>query len=224
MTRRGARGLCSSIFALLALVGSTALGASFAAAAPPDQVPPHAWASAPSLPLADSQHWPDLASVSEPLDGRAFFAEELCGFHPSPKRQFSSDQARARIDGGPGKWSLQQQIVHFPGDLAATAARAGALFDSVVDALARCPAQAPRTVVDITTPREPCAPQRCTQTAATVRAPDGMTAHVYLSTVGGSVAELVLWSVGAPDVPWPEPPDDAVLAAINPPLCGAWPC
>lgn len=204
-------------------------GAAIGAAAPPPPIPPHAWAPAQSLPLADTQHWPDLASVAQPLDGRPFFAEEICGFHPSPKRQFTSEQARARIEPGPGKWSLQQQIVHFPGELAQASDRAAALFNSVLDALAKCPTQAPGVVVDITTPREPCAPQRCEQTAATVRAPDGVTAHLYLSTVGAGISELVVWSTGTPDVAWPAPRDDAVLddavlSAITPPLCAAWQC
>ena len=147
MTRRRAGSARSSIFALLALVGPAAVGVGTsggAVAAPPDPIPPNAWAPARSLPMDDTQHWPDLASVAEPLDGRPFFAEEICGFNPSPKRQFSSDQARARVDRGPGRWSLQQQIVHFPGQVASSSERAGALFSSVVDALAKCPAQGPR--------------------------------------------------------------------------------
>ncbi|ULN47488.1 hypothetical protein MI170_30320 [Mycolicibacterium goodii] len=227
MTPRRARGAGSSFFALLAVVGLAVVGlgmATIAAAAPPDPIPQHAWAAAQSLPLADTEHWPDLASVAEPLDGRPFFAEEICGFNPSPKRQFSSDQARARVDQGPGKWSLQQQIVHFPGEAASSSERAGALFSSVVDALARCPAQVPGAAVDVTTQPGSCAPQRCTQTAAVVRTPDGVTAHVYLAVAGGSVAELTVFSAGAPDVPWVAPADDAVLAAIIGPVCATWEC
>ncbi|WP_239707530.1 hypothetical protein [Mycolicibacterium smegmatis] len=212
---------------MLALVGPAAVGVGTsggAVAAPPDPIPPNAWAPARSLPMDDTQHWPDLASVAEPLDGRPFFAEEICGFNPSPKRQFSSDQARARVDRGPGRWSLQQQIVHFPGQVASSSERAGALFSSVVDALAKCPAQVPGTVVDVTTPPVPCAPQRCTQTAATVHASDGVTAHLYLTAAGGSVSEVAVFAAGTPDVPWGAPADDVVLAAITGPGCAVWEC
>lgn len=222
MPRRRACGVRSSIFALLTVVVTATGGVGLAAAGPPEPIPPRAWTPADSLPLADIQHWPDLASVAEPLEGRPFFAEEACGVSPSPKRQFSSEQARARVESGPGRWSLQQQIVHFPGQ--ASSDRAGQLFDSVADALARCSTLAPGVVADITTPREPCAPQHCTQTAATLRTPGGVTAHLYLSVIGAGVSELAVWSVGVPDVPWSAPPDDAVLAAINAPLCATWRC
>jgi len=70
----------------------------------------------------------------------------------------------------------------------------------------------------------PCAPQRCTQTAATVHAPDRVTAHLYLTAAGGSVSEVAVFAAGTPDVPWGAPADDAVLAAITGPVCAVWEC
>ncbi|OBI46438.1 hypothetical protein A5707_21530 [Mycobacterium kyorinense] len=209
-------------------VGAAAAPAVAAAAT---TVPAAAWISAGQLPLDATQHWPSLASIAERPADNTFRIEQLCRVDAPDHRLVAAagvEAARAGVDRGQGEWSVQQQIVHYPGDTWRMGQTADALFTSLQNTLSHCGSTAPGTQVKVTTPRSHCpSSQRggCSQTAATVDVPAQQTsAHVYLASVGSAVTELTVWSTGAPAVAWPDISDDEVFAAMNPQLCTVWEC
>lgn len=199
------------------------------ASATPTAVPPAAWANTAQLPLAAAEHWPDLTTVAQPLTDGTSRIYELCDVTPPPESRWAAgDAARARVDGGDGGWSLQQQIIHYPGDTWTMGQTADAVFTALRDALTNCASTAPGTQVTMTTPQQRCAdiPKgRCVQLAAVIDDPDRhQSAHIYLSSPGSSVTELSVWSSGSPSGPWSAPGDAEVFAAMNPQLCTVWEC
>ncbi|WP_142760664.1 hypothetical protein [Mycobacterium sp. MFM001] len=194
-------------------------------------VPAAAWISASQLPMADSQHWPDLAGIAEAPGDNAFQTEALCRADAPDKRLVDAvgvDAARARVDMGHDEWSLQQQIVHYPGDPWRMGQTADQLFTSLQNTLTNCGSTAPGAQVTVTTPRSHCPSiQRggCSEMAAVVDVPSTQTsAHIYLASVGSSVTELAVWSTGSPGVAWSAPGDANVFSTMNPQLCTVWEC
>jgi hypothetical protein len=189
-------------------------------------VPATAWIDANALPLNDSEHWPDLAGLAQPLTDGAFEIQSLCHVAPDTTLSEGTESARARIHRSANAWSLQQQIVHYPGDPWRTGQLAWALFHSLVETVANCESSAPGTHVGITTAESRCVIFRpCSHFAATVDVPSNkVSAHVYLSTVGSSVTELSLWSSPTPSRPWSTPSDTEIFTALNRRLCTAWIC
>lgn len=188
--------------------------------------PSAAWVHSNRLPLNDSQHWPNLADSAQPLGNNAFQTDNLCG--GSPAQLGGGDNARSLIDRGDDNWSVQQVIVHYPGDPWTMGQTAHALFTAVQNTLAGCQSASPTAQVTVTTPKQFCpSVQRggCNQVAAEIRLPDKhRTAHVYLAVVGSAVTELSVWSTGTPATPWQDLPDEDVFAAMNPQLCSVWEC
>jgi hypothetical protein len=189
-------------------------------------VPAAAWLDADALPLNDIEHWPDLADRAQPLTDGAFESPALCHVAPDPTLTEGTHSARARIDRGADAWSMQQQIVHYAGDSWRTGQLAGALFNALVDTVMNCGSRAAGADVRITMAESDCVNfTPCSQFAATIDVPGTqVTAHVYLSTVNGSVTELSLWSSGRPRRPWSAPSDAEILAAMTRQLCKAWRC
>lgn len=213
---------------LCLFIGAAAAPAVAAAAT---AVPAAAWISAGQLPLDATQHWPDLASIAEAPADNAFRIEQLCRVDAPAHRLVDAtgaDAGRAGVDNGQAEWSLQQQIVHYPGDTWRMGQTADALLTSLQNTLSSCSSTAPGTQAKVTTPRSRCpSSQRggCSQLAATVDVPAQQTsAHVYLASVGSSVSELTMWSTGTPGVAWTDISDEDVFAAMNPQLCTVWEC
>ncbi|SRX92942.1 hypothetical protein MSP7336_01171 [Mycobacterium shimoidei] len=192
-------------------------------------IPAAAWADRNRLPLAETQHWPSLDTVARPLSDGTSRIYQLCQTAPADQERWQGDDAaRARVDNGAQGWSLQQQIIHYPGDTWTMGQAADALFTALENALSHCATTAPGAQVTITSPASRCediARGRCVRLAATIEIPDKQTsAHVYLSSPGSSVSELSLWSSGASHVAWSAPSDREVFAAMNPQLCTVWEC
>jgi hypothetical protein len=70
-------------------------------------IPAAGWIGANALPLNVSEHWPDLASIAQPLTDGAFEIQSLC--HVAPTLTEGAQIDRARIERGGNAWSLQQQ-------------------------------------------------------------------------------------------------------------------
>ena len=68
-------------------------------------LPAAVWIDVNALPLNDSQHWPDLASIARPLSGDPFEIQSLCQITPDDDRVNAAQSARARIDRGATSWS-----------------------------------------------------------------------------------------------------------------------
>jgi hypothetical protein len=173
----------------------TPSGDSTAAQAWGSAAPAVAWIDSNALPLNDSEHWPDLASLAQPLTDGAFEIQSLCHVAPDTTLSEEAESARARIDRGANAWSLQQQILHYAGDPWTMGQRAWALFNSLVETVMNCESSAPGAQVGITTDESHCDnfSGPCSQFAATIAVPlNQVIAHVYLSSVGSSVTELSL--------------------------------
>jgi hypothetical protein len=189
-------------------------------------VPPAAWIDANAVPLDDSEHWPDLASVAQPFTDGAFEIQSLCQVAPDTRLTAAAVSARARVDRGTNAWSLQQQIAHHAGDRWRMGQLAWALFQDLAKTVTNCEATAPGVHVDITTAESRCGFRPpCSQIAATIDVPvNQVSVHVYLSTVDTTVTELSLWSTQVPTRPWSAPPDAEIFAVMNRRLCNALPC
>ena len=189
-------------------------------------VPAAAWVDADALPLNDSEHWPDLADVAQPLTDGAFEMQTLCHVVPDTTLTEGTRSARARIDRAADAWSLQQQIVHYAGDPWRRDQLAWALFNVLIDTVMNCESRVPGADVRVTTAQSDCEHfSPCSQFAATIDVPGSqVVAHVYLSSVSGSVTELSLRSSGRPRRPWSAPSDAEIIAAMTRQLCKAWRC
>lgn len=190
-------------------------------------IPASAWMDANSLPLNDSQHWPDLAGVAQPVVAGAFDVQARCQVAPPADQYDGAESASARVDRGAGKWSVQQQIVHYSGDPWTMGQVAFNVFETLVGTVQYCEATAPGARVTTTTPESHCesVARACSQLAVTIEIPaKQVVAHIYLTSAGSSVSELTMWS--SPDVspPWPAVGDAQIFAAMNQKLCTAWPC
>lgn len=203
--------------------------------APGVSVPPGAWIETDALPLQDSKHWPDLATVAEPFDGQLFTLlalgdlsiREMCHVFPPTDDFADAVGARAYVYRYPPAWSLKQQILHYPGDPWTAGRKASATFHSLSAALSRCGAWLPDAQVTISTPESPCAGVGggCRQVAGSIAAPGwGTVAHFYLSSVGSVVSELSFHSSLNARPPWPSVDDATILASMNRSLCAVWTC
>jgi hypothetical protein len=216
--------LCAACACGKTVPGQAHLGTPSGDSTVASAVPAVAWIDANALTLNDSERWPHLASVAQLLTDSDFEISSLC--HVAPEAYFEgTESARARIDRGANRWSLQQQIVHYAGDPWTMGQRAWAVFDSLVESAMNCDSSAPGAHVGVTTPDSNCENLRpCSQFAATIDVPaNNVIAHVYLSAAGSAVTELSLWSSPTPS-PLSAPSDAMVFAAMNPRLCTAWPC
>lgn len=188
-------------------------------------VPAVAWVGADALPLNDSEQWPDLADVAQPLTEGAFEVQTLCDVVPDTALTEGTQMAQARIDRAADAWSLQQQIVRYPGNPWRRDQLSWSLFNALVDTVMNCEAHLPGAHVRVTTAETHCEQFRpCSQLAATIDVPGNHVAHVYLSNVSGSVTELSLSSSGRPPPAWSAPSDADVIAAMTQQLCKAWRC
>lgn len=190
-------------------------------------VPTAAWVHSNRLPLHDSQHWPDLADSAESLGSNTFRTNSLCA--GTPTQVGGSENARSLIDRGAGNWSVQQVLVHYPGDPWTMGQTAHAMFNELQNTLKGCQNSSSGASLTVTTPPSSACPSvergGCNQVAAEVHSPQGdVTAHIYLAAVGSTVTELSLWSTGTPTARWPAPADEVVFAAMNPQLCSVWEC
>ncbi|NOQ58536.1 hypothetical protein [Mycolicibacterium fortuitum] len=190
-------------------------------------VPTAAWVHSNRLPLDDAEHWPNLADSAEPLGNNTFQTSSLCA--GTPTQVGGSENARALIDRGAGNWSVQQVLVHYPGDPWTMGQTAHAMFNELQNTLKGCQNSSSGASLTLTTPPNSACPSvergGCNQVAAEVHSPQGdVTAHIYLAAVGSTVTELSLWSTGTPTAQWPEPADEDVFAAMNPQLCSVWEC
>lgn len=194
----------------------------------PKSIPVNMWMDSRQIPLADVYNFPPLESVSGQVPEYRFKFEELCRSDPSADREhgWGGISGRAQIIQGPGAWSVQEQIVSYPGDSWTMGQTADVLFSKLTDKLKNCAETVPGARVSISLPVQHCRfLGRCVELAATVFIPESdVTAHIYLSSPGSSVLELVLWSRGGVTVPWPKPDDLSVLSALNAPLCPAGRC
>jgi hypothetical protein len=134
--------------------------------------------------------------------------------------------ARARIDRGANAWSLQQQIVHYAGDPWRRNQLVWALFNALVDNVMNCQSCVPGADVGVATAESDCEHfSPCSQFATTIDVPGSqVVAHVYLSSVSGSVTELSVRSSGRPRRSWSAPGDAEVIAAMTRQLFKAWRC
>jgi hypothetical protein len=203
--------------------------------APPVSLPSGAWFQTDALPLQDSQHWPDLATVAEPFDGQLFTLHvlgdlsirEMCHVFPPTGDFAGAVGARAYVYRYPPAWSLKQQILHYPGDPWTAGRKASATFHSLSGALSRCAAGLPDAQVRISIPESPCVGvgAGCRQIAGSIEAPGwGKVAHFYLSSVGSAVSELSFHSSLNARPPWPAVDDAMILATMNRSLCAVWMC
>ncbi|MEV0672417.1 hypothetical protein [Mycobacterium sp. NPDC050441] len=195
--------------------------------APQDaSVPTAAWIHSNRLPLNGSAHWPNLADSAQPLGSNTFRIDSLCA--GTPVQVAGSENASSLIDRGDDNWSVQQVIVHYPGDPWTMGQTAHAMFTALQGTLAGCQSTSPTAQLTMTTPKQFCPSMQrggCNQVAAEIRLPDKhTTAHVYLAVVGSAVTELSVWSTGTPAAPWQDHPDEDVFAAMNPQLCSVWEC
>jgi hypothetical protein len=227
VARAGAVLLASGLILCAALAcAKTVPGQAHMRSLSGSAIPAAAWIGANALPLNDSEHWPDLASISQPLTDGPFEIQSRCHVAPDTRLTKGAQIERARIEQGGNAWSLQQQVVHYPGDPWRMGQLASALFNSMVETVMNCESSAPGALVGVTTAESHCENVRpCSQFAATIDIPlNQVIAHVYLSSVGSSVTELSLWSSRTPSRPWSAPSDADILAAMNRQLCMAWPC
>ena len=194
--------------------------------APRPAVPTTAWLDADALPLNDSEHWPDLSDFAQPLTDGAFEMQTLCHVVPDRTSTEGTQSARARVDRAADAWSVQQQIVHYAGDPWRRDQLAWAQFNALVDTVMNCESRVPGADVGITTAESECENfSPCSQFAAAIDIPGNqVVAHVYLTSLSGSVTELSLRSSGRPPRPWSAPSDAEILAAMNRQVCAAWRC
>lgn len=207
----------------LTSVSATPTTTSPKAAAASTTVPPAAWIPSAKLPLADSENWPELSTVAEPLGTNSFQVTELCS--GTPFAVGDADNARAVVDNGADNWSAEQVIVHYPGDPWTMGQTAHAVFTTLQSTLTGCKSASAQVSVT-TAPNTHCpSVQRgpCNQVAAEIDLPD-KHAHVYLAAVGSAITELTVWSTGSPATPWTATDDEGVFAAMNPQLCTVWEC
>lgn len=192
-------------------------------------VPAAAWIDPDRLPASGVDHWPAFAAIAGPPADNAFRAEDLCQITAPTQRLVGVDDidaARARADNSADQWSVQQQILHYPGDPWTMGQTAHQMFTELHNIIAHCAASAAGTRVTVTTAASHCPSIErggCKQFAATIENPaEKLTAHVFLAAVGSSVTELSLWTVSPTAAP---PPDDAAMfSAMNPQLCKIWEC
>ncbi|MFV8162357.1 hypothetical protein ACNQVK_09690 [Mycobacterium sp. 134] len=192
-----------------------------------DAVPTAAWVHSNRLPLDGSQQWPNLADSAESLGSNTFRTDSLCA--GTPTQAGGSENARSLIDRGADNWSVQQVLVHYPGDPWTMGQTAHAMFNELQNTLKGCQNSSSGASLALTTPPSSACPSvergGCNQVAAEVHSPRGdVTAHIYLASVGSTVTELSLWSSGTPTAQWPAPADEDVFAAMNPQLCSVWEC
>ncbi|SUA31499.1 metallo-beta-lactamase superfamily protein,putative [Mycolicibacterium fortuitum] len=192
-------------------------------------VPAAAWIDPDRLPASGVDHWPAFAAIAGPPTGNAFRAEDLCQITAPAKRLIGADGidvARARADNSADQWSVQQQILHYPGDPWTMGQTAHQLFTELHNVITHCATSATGTRLTVTTAASHCPSIErggCKQFAASIEnLAEKRTAHLYLAVVGSSVTELSLWTANPSPVP---PPDDtAIFSAMNPQLCKIWEC
>jgi hypothetical protein len=225
----GIRGyVLASCLAVMSTMAWTEGVWGLASAAPPDTtLPSTVWIATDAVPMSAGQHWPALAGVAQRFYGEAFAIQALCHVAPAADEFAGAEGAYARVQRQSGNWSLQQQILHFPGDPWQAGQVAASAYASLVDTLNDCATTEPDAHVTITTPDSHCVDVigGCTAVAATIDVPSQrIVSHVYLSSAGSSVSELSVWSSPTPSPPWAGAGDAGVLEAMNAPLCAVWPC
>jgi hypothetical protein len=216
------RLLVAAALVLSALAISDVRAAADPATCPPacDRIPLTAWPAAADLPLADVYHWPGLAGIAVTAPSPRFRFEELCGSPPVAKdpRGYAV-AAKAVVDGGPGQWQLQVQVMHWRGETW----RGGALVDQVMQtarsALRACQSGAPQSSPSITT-------DASDQLAAVVSGPVVMHQYVLAHPQSSSISEVSMWLpsglVLPPPPPWPVISDSVLFDAMAAPLCAAY--
>ena len=136
--------------------------------APPPANLAAAWLDADALPLNDSEHWPDLSDIAQPLTDGAFEMPTLCHVVPDTTLTEGTRSARARIDRAADAWSLQQQIVHYAGDPWRREQLAWALLNVLIDAAMNCGSRVLGADISVTTANQ----MRALQPMCTIRRHD----------------------------------------------------
>lgn len=198
--------------------------------ADPGVLPANVWMDSRQIPLYDIYAFPPLASVARPVTEPRFKIEELCQSKlPDARVQhgFGGVSEHATINQSAEDWSVQEQIVHYPGDTWTMGQAVNLMFSELIGQIKGCADTSAGARVDISTPMVRCASITsggCGWFVANVFIPESrITAHIYLASAGNSLAELALWSRDA-EVRWPHPADNAVLTALIAPLCPQGQC
>lgn len=185
-----------------------------------DRIPAAAWPSAAALPLADIYRWPGLAGLAVTAPSPRFRFEELCDSPSVDKdpRDYAV-ASRAFVDGGPGQWQLQVQVVHWRGETWRGGQLALQVLRSARDALRSCQATAPQSSPSITSE----APD---QLAAVISGPEVLHQFLVVHPQSSTISEVSMWAPSGlvlPPVPsWPVIADAAVFDAMTTPLCAAY--
>ena len=198
--------------------------------ADPGVLPAKVWMDSRQIPLYNIYSFPPLASVARPVTDPRFKIEELCQSRLSDARVqhgFGGVSEHAAINQRAEDWSIQEQIVHYPGDTWTMGQAVNLMFSELIGQIKGCADTSAGAQVDISTPSVRCANVTsggCGWFAAEVFVPESrITAHVYVASAGNSLVELALWSRDT-EVRWPHPVDNSVLAALIAPLCPQGQC
>ncbi|MFJ5229184.1 hypothetical protein ACIQBJ_04700 [Kitasatospora sp. NPDC088391] len=191
------------------------------------KLPTGVWLPAAALPLDAQLGW----AVGQPRGGGPqdrFMIEDMC----RAKRDAAWADTVPGVDsvelngGGAKGWSGSESIVSFGSAAKSSAAKQSSfgLLNALKDEVKGCASTAPGATVKIVA-------DGSETLAAVVTLPSGKSAtgavevHEYLTTSGGAVVELNVWTDaprgGAPKVPWGGQDDAALLAALGRPVCTA---
>jgi hypothetical protein len=184
-----------------------------------DRIPDSAWISRSGLPLNSTYRWPSLAGAAAPMTGTMtprFRFEEVCATPTfSSDTRNSAVASRVTVTNPQGQWQLRAQILHWRGDTARGGQNASSVFNIAAAALRGCQLGVPGESPSVTTD-EP------TRLAAVISGPVIMHTYLVAHPQNSTISELTLWSLGAPQVPWPLIPDAQVLDAMTVPVCAAY--
>lgn len=193
-----------------------------ASSADASTLPTQVWVDANVIPLNSTEQWPSVAgSAHSPMT--KFWVDDFCA-SPNPVQFKVADSGVALIGRGEGNWSVQQTIMHYPGDPYRMGQSASADFMSLTESLSGCGSGK----AEVTTKQTRCPTDSsgiCEVMAAELTGGSkNVTAHVYLAQAGSAITELVVWSTGTAAHPWVSTGDMQVLMAMTPQLCSAWQC
>lgn len=185
-----------------------------------DTIPDSAWIAPQAVPLAAEYGWPPLAEVARAATAPRFRFEELCEtppVHLDPRGYAVVERAVVveQAAGTGGRWQLQAQVLHWRGETWWAGQRAAEVFDTAVAALLACQRTNPGASPSLTA-EEPG------RIAAVVAGPVVLHQYLVVNPANSTISELALWSTAPPSTPWPPVADEAVLDALDAPLCVAY--
>ncbi|MFJ1754735.1 hypothetical protein [Kitasatospora sp. NPDC088134] len=191
------------------------------------KLPLAVWLPAAALPLDAQLGW----AVGQPRGGGPrdrFAIEEMC----LGKRDAAWADAVPGVDsvalngGGTKGWSGSESIAGFGSAAKSSAAKQSSfgLLNALKDEVKACPSTAPGATVKIVADDSETLAAVVTLPSSKAGA-GAVEVHEYLTTSGGAVVELNVWTDvprgGAVNVPWGKQDDAALLAALAKPVCTA---